>query len=98
MSKPRRKASVHPPTGAGSIIPELPEPAPRAYACKRCVEYQAQVSRLRKVVRDQEEEIRKKQGYIEQYRATITASIARLDKPLLPFTTTRPARKGAGLE
>ena len=102
----KRKESLHG-DGAGAITPGLPEPEPRPreYACRYCTEKEAfivrlkdQIGRLQKVVRDQQEEVGKKKRYIDLYKANIASAITNLNKPLLPATTRRPARKGAGLE
>lgn len=94
----KRKTSVHG-KGADAITPELTKPAQK-YNCSRCTykeefitRLSSQIERLQKVVRDQQQEIGKKQQFFDKIK-TVLAEQA---MTLKPAPTTRPAQKGAGL-
>lgn len=69
-------------------------------SCQRCrdkeayiVRLQDQIERLQKVVRDQSDELQKKQSFIEKVKRYVAEESA----VLKPTPTKRPARKGEGL-
>lgn len=83
--------------GAGAITADLPPKGDAGLTCQRCqdkedyiVRLQAQIERLQTVVRDQQEEIAKKQRFFER----VKMALADQGKTLSPVATTRPARRG----
>ena len=90
----KRPKSIHG-NGALALTPDVPRSDNST--CPRCRDKQqyidrllAQIERQSKVLRDQTEEIAKKQHFFDKLKM----ALADQSKTLLPGATTRPARKG----
>lgn len=92
----KRTRSLHG-SGAGALTPALPIAGGSNLRCQRCqdkenyiVKLQAQIERQQKVIRDQSDEMLKKQNFIEKLKGVFRGE----QETLKPSPTRRPAQKG----
>ncbi len=92
----KRTKSIHG-NGALALTPDVPRTGTDNSTCPPCIDKQEYIARLRaqierqsKVLRDQTEEIAKKQCFFDKLKM----ALADQSKTLFPVGTTRPARKG----